>query len=174
MFAKAPFRIQSYLRSTTYDRSLTCSTKHADFVLQDKIGTHKGVSWSRCITASIPQFAIAPMCKIKYDYKMAMVGLTQLFLVLVNCVLCTQTDLEDKRRIKIKLLENIANKRLYSKRKAAKMFAKTLLRIESYLRSTTYVRDLTCSTQHADFVLQHKIGENGRASWSRCIKVSIS
>ena len=27
---------------------------------------------------------------------MAMVGLTHLFLVLVNCVLCTETDLEDK------------------------------------------------------------------------------
>ena len=103
-----------------------------------------------------------------------MVGLAQLFLVLANYVLYTESDFEDKRRIKIKFLENIANKRLYSKRKAAKMFEKTLFRIESYLRSTTYVRDLTCSTQHADFVLQHRIGENGRASWARCIKVSIS
>ena len=102
-----------------------------------------------------------------------MVGFTQLFQVLVNCVLCTDTDLEDKRRIKIKFLENIANKRLYLNRKAAKMFAKTLFRIESYLRSTTYVRDLTCSTQHADFVLQDRIGKYRRVSWSRCIKASI-
>ena len=60
---------------------------------------------------------------------MAMVVITQLFLVLTNCVLCTETDLEDKRRMKIKFLENIVHKRLYSKRKAAKMFVKTLFRI---------------------------------------------
>ena len=65
------------------------------------------------------------------------------------------------------LLENIVYKCLYSERKATKMFVKTLFRIESYLRSTTYVRGLTCSTQHADFVLQDRIGENGRASDAR-------
>ena len=92
---------------------------------------------------------------------MAVVAITQLFLVLANCVLCTETDIEDKRRIKIKFLENIVHKCLYSKRKGTKMFAKTLFRIESYLRSKTYVRGLTCSTQHADFVLQDRIGENG-------------
>ena len=38
----------------------------------------------------------------------------------------------------------------------------------------TYVRGLTHSTGHADFVLQDRIGENGSASWSRCIKTSRS
>ena len=57
---------------------------------------------------------------------MAMVAITQLFLVLANCVKCTETDLEHKRKVKMKLLENIVHKRLYSKRKATKMFAKTL------------------------------------------------
>ena len=96
--------------------------------------------------------------KLKYDYNMAMVAITQLYLVLANCVLCTETDLEDKRRKNIKFLENIVHKCLYSKRKATKMFPKTLFRIESYLWSTTNVICLTCSTQHADFVLQHSCG----------------
>ena len=105
---------------------------------------------------------------------MAMVAITQLFLILTNWGLCTETDLEDKITIKIKFLENIVHKRLYSKRKATKMFANTLFRIESYLRSTTYVRGQTCSTQHADFVLQDRIGENGRASWSRSPGASMT
>ena len=42
MFAKTPFRIELYLRSTTYARNLKCSTKHADFVFQDRIGKHAG------------------------------------------------------------------------------------------------------------------------------------
>ena len=104
---------------------------------------------------------------------MAMVTITQLFLVLANCVILTETDLQDKRMIKIKFLENIFHKRLNSKRQAAKLLAKTLFRIESCLRSITYVRGLTCSTQHADFVLQDRIGKHERLSWSRCIKASI-
>ena len=105
---------------------------------------------------------------------MALLAITQLFLVLANCVLWTETDLQDKRRIEIKFLQNIFHKRLKSKRKATKLFAKTLFRIESCLRSITYVRGLTCSSQHSNFVLQDIIAENGRASWSRCIKTSKS
>ena len=57
---------------------------------------------------------------------MGMVAITQLFLVLANCVLCTETDIEDIRRINIKSLENIVHKCLYSKRKATKMFVSGL------------------------------------------------
>ena len=74
---------------------------------------------------------------------------------------CTETYVEDERRVEIKFLENIVHKRLYSKPKATKMLAKTLFRMESYLRSTTYVRGLTCYTQDADFVLQDRIGKMG-------------
>ena len=38
---------------------------------------------------------------------MSLVAVTQLFLVLANCVLWTETGLQDKRKIEIKFLENI-------------------------------------------------------------------
>ena len=119
---------------------------------------------------------ISKTCMLKKEIwpKMAIVATTKVFLVLgitFDIHWGVRLTWRQSRR-KTKVLENTLHQLLDSKRKATKMFVKTPFRIESYLKSTSYIRSLACSTKHADFVLQDRIGkEIGLPNGHSCYKL---